>query len=1188
MFNTLRIQRALCLVFCLFTLASVGQTNLSQQYLKDYQTVVPSPNVASLLAPSRQAVTGYSGQTEIKIDIFTIPGIGFQIPVSLSYTTSGFNVNETPSWVGAGWTLQGTGVIGRTIRDMPDNSAYGYFSDSMDDYFRGDGRPNIDSLIQNCIPIDGKQINSLISNTSQQDPFDPANYYLPLDSEPDLYHYALPTGLSGQFVFNRKKELVQLSPNGSSIDAVGNFTTDFIFIIKDGLGNLYYFNNDLANEKVKVNTLCDNLGGGLIMNTPEISAWNLIAIQSAVSSELASFSYTDETLVYQTNVSKTNMVKLNAFGTANFVSDPEDKTCYSVQTAYSKRPYIISSNGYSIQFVADSIERLDLTGGHRLKKIIVKFQGELIKTIELFHSYFKEDQFLRLDSIVEFSGNKRLPAYKFTYDDQEPFPSKGTFDQDHWGYFNNAGNTEFTTEIWLRDFPLSFINSNYPSSNHVTRYIPGANREPHPVYGMKGMLTNVTYPTGGSTEFLYELNSYANIPIEFKSTKRQYSPSSSIGRFTIAGAPFTTNPVSYNYLRIKDIETCEPEGEGGQGLEACAFVNLHNLTTDEWYTLTKASKNALIKVKPGNYEMIMGSTPAYGRAHAELEWFNYSTEFETEKMGGGFRVKRINYKNNDGEILESKRWNYWKPDSTSSGYLHSTPYYYVTQALPPVPIGGNYRNPITQLYQSGIYSSTSTIDGGGTGFGGCDDSNYAAEFLAITSDLKYPMQKFAGSWVGYDRIEEIQSNLADTNIINGKLITFYYTNKSVNLDNIKPAAPPKKNYSNINGRVLKEEVYAANETVDKKISETVFTYNFLESDPIWGLVTSKRIISGCPSCYFEYSIYSENVYTAQLKSIIKTEYGDVNALTSTTFMSYVNYNDTYFKKSESKVLSALNLSSPDTLKTLHFYPFEMAPEKSEPFINRNFIQTPYASLLIRAGKVIDGIYKSYSSNQHILMDSVLSLYSPNGLLMIDPYQLIGNPTLYFQTKAKISYTLSGLQSSITTHTGQTTNYLWGSYAEVPVASVVDTGRGAYFYDSFEESLYGGNHDNPRTGRYYAVLPKPLNFSPLASGEYLLSYYYRGNSNQPWEFKQRLINYPDQTFNIAEAYGHIDEVRIIPSRAQMTSYTYYPGRGITSVNDPNNRFILYNYDEFGRLKSKVDGEGNLIQAYQYHYKGQSND
>lgn len=1177
------------LVFGLLLHFSVtAQTNLSQQYLKDYQTVVPSPNVASLLAPSRQSVNGYSGQTEIKIDIFTIQGNGFQIPVSLSYSTSGFNVNETPSWVGAGWALQGTGVIGRTIRDMPDNSAYGYFSESMDYYYRGDGRPNIDSLLAHCPSMTTRlQINSLTSNTTQQNPSDPANYYLPLDSEPDLYQYTLPTGLSGQFVFNRNKELIQLSPNGSFIDPVGNFITNFFFTIKDAAGNLYYFNNDLANEKVKVNTLCDNLAGGSLMHTPEISAWNLISIQSAVSSEAASFSYTDETLVYQTNVSKTNMVKLNAFGMAEFLSDPEDKTCYSEQTAYTKRPNTISSNGYVVRFIADTEERIDLTGGHRLKKILVEFQGELIKSFELFHSYFKDDQFLRLDSIVEISGNQRMPAYKFTYDDQEPFPSKGSFDQDHWGYFNNAGNTDFTTEVWLRDFPLSYVDTNY-SITHITRYIPGANREPDPVYSTKGMLTHVRYPTGGSTEFLYELNSYSNFPTDYESTKRQYSPTgapSSVGRFTIVGTKFTSNAENYNYIRIKDIETCEPEGEGG-GLEACAFVNLHNLNTNEWYTLTRASKNALLKVSPGNYEMIMGTSPEYGRAYAELEWFNYTNQFATERKGGGLRIKQINYKDNNDEILESKRWNYWNADSTSSGYLHSTPYIYVEQSPSPI-LGMNPSNPITQLYRSGTYRHTVELEGGGTGFGGCSDSDYIAEFLAINSDLKYPMQKFSGSWVGYDRIEEIQSKPIRTEI-NGRLVTSYYTKKLANLDNYEPAAPAKRNYNNVNGKVLKEEVYAISEAGENKISETVYDYKFEESDTIWGFVVGKKVITGCPTCDFEYSIYSENVYTAQLESVFKTSFNDLNALTSTTAMSYIKYNDTYFTKSESKVLSSLNPTLPDTLKTIHFYPFEMDPEKSQAFKNRNFIQDPFASLLIKSGRLIDGIYKSYSTDSHILLDSVLSLYNPNGTILSDPSQIINNPSLYFQTKAKIRYKSNGLQSSITTYTGQTTNYLWGSYNEVPVATIVDTGIGAYFFDSFEEALYSNNNINPRTGRYYAVLPKSLSFTPIAAGEYTLTYYYRSNSNQPWEFKQRLINYPAQTFNIEETSGHIDEVRITPLQAQMTSYTYLPGLGITSVNDPNNKFILFNYDEFGRLKSKADADGNMIQQYQYHYKGQSND
>jgi YD repeat-containing protein len=57
-------------------------------------------------------------------------------------------------------------------------------------------------------------------------------------------------------------------------------------------------------------------------------------------------------------------------------------------------------------------------------------------------------------------------------------------------------------------------------------------------------------------------------------------------------------------------------------------------------------------------------------------------------------------------------------------------------------------------------------------------------------------------------------------------------------------------------------------------------------------------------------------------------------------------------------------------------------------------------------------------------------------------------------------------------------------------------------------------------------------------------------------------------------------------AIVTTYTYKPLIGSTSVTDPNNRTSLYDYDGFGRLELIRDQDNNIVKKYCYNYAGQT--
>jgi uncharacterized protein RhaS with RHS repeats len=56
-----------------------------------------------------------------------------------------------------------------------------------------------------------------------------------------------------------------------------------------------------------------------------------------------------------------------------------------------------------------------------------------------------------------------------------------------------------------------------------------------------------------------------------------------------------------------------------------------------------------------------------------------------------------------------------------------------------------------------------------------------------------------------------------------------------------------------------------------------------------------------------------------------------------------------------------------------------------------------------------------------------------------------------------------------------------------------------------------------------------------------------------------------------------------SKSLITTYTYDPLIGVTSITDLRGKTIYYLYDSFNRLQYVKDNEGNILSENQYNYK-----
>ncbi len=94
----------------------------------------------------------------------------------------------------------------------------------------------------------------------------------------------------------------------------------------------------------------------------------------------------------------------------------------------------------------------------------------------------------------------------------------------------------------------------------------------------------------------------------------------------------------------------------------------------------------------------------------------------------------------------------------------------------------------------------------------------------------------------------------------------------------------------------------------------------------------------------------------------------------------------------------------------------------------------------------------------------------------------------------------------------------------------------------------------------------------------------------WVYLEKDFEVPDDVTSLsirvdANSLGSVwfDDLRIHPTDAQMTTYTYKSLVGITSSTDPSGRTINYEYDGFNRLMNIKEQNGHIIKNYQYNYK-----
>jgi hypothetical protein len=197
---------------------------------------------------------------------------------------------------------------------------------------------------------------------------------------------------------------------------------------------------------------------------------------------------------------------------------------------------------------------------------------------------------------------------------------------------------------------------------------------------------------------------------------------------------------------------------------------------------------------------------------------------------------------------------------------------------------------------------------------------------------------------------------------------------------------------------------------------------------------------------------------------------------------------------------------------------------------------------------------------------------------------------------------------ITKRDAVTESYLWDYSNQYPVAKADNATEAQIAFSSFE-SDGKGNWDYTSGGvrsdsgsvtgtKAYTLVTSNIQRTALDSSKtYMLTYWVKNNggtvsvdggsggtlllTKNGWKLYGKDIH-GDTTLTISGS-GVIDELRLYPKNAQMTTYTYDPLIGMTGQCDANNRIIYYEYDSLGRLLLIRDHDKNILKKNQYTYQ-----
>ncbi|MDR2126642.1 MAG: hypothetical protein LBP63_07420 [Prevotellaceae bacterium] len=617
----------------------------------------------------------YTGTLSLSIPFYNYTDNDFDILLSLDYASNGCIANERSGILGPGWHLNVGGCITREIKGIPDerldyNKLYGFYalhksgisqvSASLNKLFRIFGyKGTFHNAVENIIPAIIYCTDSDIMSNLQK-----------YDAEPDIFQFNF-MGYTGKFHlgFNNTIHVYDTNVNSKDlkIEIEGSADAAFAFSainIYTPDGYKYVFNCDRQSPSVEFSLIADDESTPPNDNKGDAVAWNLTKIV-APNGRQVSFAYeskkiinyrpvtfkstgnclnilyrltgiysimnnaitnpiNDSEHVFYQNVAYVPILK--SISTDMSISMEFDYQSYS--STYDREQYYMfgpmrNFNEQSVRLT--NIAVIDWDGKDKgLKQCTLSYKSNTNGAKNYYLDY------------LTISGEGKYSMDYWKWDDAAfVYPPNGTFSVDYWGYYNGKNNFSNTGRNFL---DISIQNSDLNEIISSNNY-----RTPDSNYAICGMLSKITYPTGGHSAFEYEAHDYS------KAVKRL-----SLNNFM----PELINEINIcGGLRIKSIKNY-----------------LNNTTVSDYKEFEYKDGNMSSGILLNNPRLRVNySASLYNGSFTENGVTLWSSNFEN------FSKTHIEYSKITEKLPDGSRIEYNYTNSRMSGYMDTVIYNYAAE-----------------------------------------------------------------------------------------------------------------------------------------------------------------------------------------------------------------------------------------------------------------------------------------------------------------------------------------------------------------------------------------------------------------------------------------------------------------------------------------------------------------------------
>ena len=1137
------------------------------QKVKGWEVIPPSPDAAALGKYANTPVGMFTGIPEINIPLYNIKTKKLELPISMSYHASGFNINELAAWTGLGWTLSAGGVISRSAIGLGDDNGGGFLYTNSN---------------QSASEIDQNDLNWLQQVGSGI-----------ADNESDFYFYNF-AGRSGKFVFddNRQPFLVPKAPIKISFSTVAN---SFKIIVEDG--TIYRFAN---REGIEAGAQTQQ-GNDSHTYT---DAYYLTSIKSADGTDSITFSYATDGYYHVVNTSYSETIGDKCMPTEVGVGVIPVQQDYNSSFSFRTVNDIIRLS--EINFFNGKIEfgrtpgRVD--GGNsslteiRIKKKNALGSFDLQKTFRLDMGYFSSfaEARLKLNGIAEYDASSNfIKGHEFFYNESTLLPARGSNAQDWWGYYNGQGGTTLV--------PKELINF----QGHVYQ-VGGGDRKPSASHMQACILKRIKYPTGGYTEFDYESHYYdgiSTVPVDISASSGQMNNTTDLLQDV---KTFTTNRDGYAVVKAHCSNSVVSAPGGNPYFSTVTFKRIGGpILVDHTYDPyplgpsgqfdPEQTQEYRVLLSPGTYEIKVTSQGTSTSTYYNGGAFSKATVYwediapiGTPVMAGGLRVKEIRDYEDPGALPIIKIYKYGTNEN-GKGIL-----------ITPENKLSSHKETRDTRYWSNPTTFCHIV---------CNTNRQT-----IYGNMPQDLTTFNGSSVIYPEVTVYQKS---TTAPNGKSVHRF----QVEPDEIYPAPQGYKDGVMLLDNswkvsdLLNSVDYVGNTT--NKAWEVTNTHPILQTSTIYGTKIGKKFsdTGPCGPVYVANDVFTAFYYfDYPIRSGVKKPGSTIDRSYSTTdptkFIEvrtdywFDNLNSNHQQLSRKVTLD----SQGNTLNTLYWYPADYAAIDNIPtLLAKNIVAKPIKEETHRNGSLIGSKVNRLNNDGEIFEIYHHESAAPQTAPIHNSSILI--PAGYVK-KIDVAYDASTRNiNRVQAVDDVNTAYLWAYNNTYPVAQAVNAVASDIAATSFESDGKGNwsytgatfNDISVKTGSYYYKLGGGSITKSLAPGKYKLEYWAKGVVNLAggtivnirtslpdaagWILYEKEITVSaTTTLTLSGAStAFLDEIRLYPAAAQMTTYTYDRLYGITSVTDPANFITYYEYDPAGRLKWSKNHDGNIVKAIEYRYK-----